>query len=151
MPLLDPTKPKYIDPRFPAKLRPLADSLMAFLKVAPDSLIYERPSQAKARQGLSVLADYNSGTRAMRLSPSAPNPRRQLTHEFGHVLNFDNSPLFYDWFDPTSQGKNPTVDDLERFADTFADVYEARGDTTKIDKEAKMLYRILGRLKNEQK
>ena len=108
----------------PAQYRGLVDSLSLAVSARPESLLYQRPDQEQAVAGMSVLGDFNPETKAMRLSPSASRPRWRLAHEFGHLLQFTNQSIFFDWLDLTGHATADRAD-LERFADDFADTFEA--------------------------
>lgn len=111
--------------QFPVKYRGLVDSLTIAVKASPAVLIYERPKE-QGQDGLAVLGDYNPTTGVMRLSPVATWPRHRLAHEFGHLLQFTNQALFFEWFDSTGRKTADRID-LEHFAEDFADVFEAHG------------------------
>jgi len=134
-------KPPYISPKFPARYRPLVDSLSNIVRAMPDSLLYQRPSQDQSSAADNVLASYDPASNVMRLSPEATDPTHRLAHEFGHLLQYSNQPALYDWQDSTHSGRDPTRQDLEQFAEDFANQFRAN----RLESAASLLGRILAR------
>jgi len=110
----------------PVQYKGLVDSLMIAVGTSPTSLVYERPV-APGSALVTAIGEFNVATGGMTLSPMAPRPRHTLAHEFGHLLQFTDMGLFSEWFHQVDRDSlaGPTVDDLEHFADDFADTWEA--------------------------
>lgn len=130
----------WLDPEL-VKHRALVDSLVAATGgFTPDS-IYSRTFTPSGTEG-----SYEHDPRRMVIRDrNVRDPRRVVAHEFGHVLQFNDQPAFFEWFDPEAKGKTPYPNDLERFANAFADAFEglARGDTTSRRKDVAILMRAL--------
>lgn len=136
----DPTKPrpKY-DKRIEQRHGSLLDSLVSIMGHAPDSV--------KAEKTWGARGVTNRGT----VRVSNPDDQDALLHELGHFWSLSEPRTSFEFsdstrFDPMTKSGN------ERLADTYATLLRTRNDTTMTnDKDAKLLYRILGRLKNEQR
>jgi hypothetical protein len=130
----------YIDPKL-EKYRPLIDSLMAVTGARPDSILRRFPDRLNENE----TGRFEPNASRILVSPRSRDERRTLMHEMGHAYTYADQPTFYNWFEgpnPTER-RDPDVPDLERFADTFADAFDALSQRAPPKKGATSLAELL--------
>jgi hypothetical protein len=115
-----PAAAQYVDPRL-AQYGPLIDSLARITGGRPDTILLRlTPIYGPA----NTVGYYEPARHYMSVSPESRNRRRTLLHEFGHLFQAD--VILFSWVDlEVGDGAMPSASDLERFADDFADAFDA--------------------------
>jgi len=134
--MTSPIRPKY-DPRIEERQGSLLDKLIGLIGKAPNS-ISPVPN-----------APWLGETRGNDIKVRDARDENALVHELGHFWSIKESPSSYELSD--SLHINPgSISGNERLAETYAALLRAGNDTTQTkNKDAKLLFRIIGRQMNE--